>query len=774
MAAIDDLINQITDGELRVRIAAEISKMQKGKKFGLVFENHLPECTPLYDVPVTPGKTVAQKNSSLSDYYKVLSVENGVAECIQKNASEPVRFSVKDLVVIATFGEPIYPYLQSIDSICNAPDSDLWHTLIEADNYHALQLLDYLYHGKVDCIYIDPPYNTGAKDWKYNNNYVDASDAYRHSKWLSFMEKRLSLAKKLLNPKDSVLIVTIDEKEYLHLGCLLEEMFPEANIQMVSITINPSGAKRDNLFSRADEFAYIVLFGNAHVIHPTGNGTEREVRWFYLRRTDYSSRRGTTKGGVAQFFPIYVNDSSHKIIKIGNALSPEESTSSIPSIKGATPVFPIREDGVEMNWGLTKESLKTMVDQGLVRISKGNEFQPYIFKYLSSNYTQKINSGRWAFRGFRDDGTKIVVETQGKVTRATTVWKNKLHDAGQYGTSLIKSIIGDGKFNFPKSLYSVHDTINYFIKEKTDALIVDFFAGSGTTLHAVNLLNAEDGGQRRCIMVTNNEVSEDEAKTLRNNGCQPGDTEWENLGIARYVTWPRTKFSIKGVDINGNSLKGEYFTTLKKTVEVTRNIKQIALNANILNNEARKSILALIGKENLPQSLLKDNSHYIISEKYSTSIIFDLSYIDEYLEELNENGHIADIYIVTDNNSVFKKVKQQINELMGLISKNETAKLPMSDGFAANCAFFKLGFLDKTAVSLGKQFKELLPLLWLKAGAVGPCPELKTGEIPAMLILPQNHFAVLVDENYFSEFKECRFVKHLLHRREIIPQHLFR
>lgn len=283
---------------------------------------------------------------------------------------------------------------------------------------------------------------------------------------------------------------------------------------------------------------------------------------------------------------------------------------------------------------------------------------------------------------------------------------------------------------------------------------MDFFAGSGTTLHAVNLLNAEDGGQRRCIMVTNNEVSEDEAKTLRNNGYQPGDTEWENLGVARYVTWPRTKLSIKGVDINGNSLKGEYFTTLKKTVEITRNIKQIALNANILNNEARKSILALIGKENLPQNLLKDNSHYIISEKYYTSIIFDLSYIDEYLEELNENNHITDIYIVTDNNSVFKKVKQQINELLGLISKDEIVKRPMADGFAANCAFFKLGFLDKTAVSLGRQFKELLPLLWLKAGAVGPCPKSANDATPAMLVLPQNKFAVLVDENYFVDFKE--------------------
>src|SRR5699024_4418865 len=136
------------------------------------------------------------------------------------------------------FGEPIYPYLEKIDEIENAPDSDLWHTLIEGDNYHALQLLEYGYASKVDCIYIDPPYNTRNNDWKYNNDYVDPNDAYTHSKWLSFMEKRLKLAKNLLNPNESVLIVTIDEKEYIHLGALLEELFPEAKIQMISSVIN--------------------------------------------------------------------------------------------------------------------------------------------------------------------------------------------------------------------------------------------------------------------------------------------------------------------------------------------------------------------------------------------------------------------------------------------------------------------------------------------------------------------------------------------------------
>lgn len=317
MAAINDLISQIQDETLRNRIQEEVSKMAKQKKFGLVFEEHMPESTPLYDMPIKRGCNVMRRDSKDDkSIYVVLKVEGDTAVCVKsEQKDEAVTFELKDIVRVAEFGEPIYPYLKPLDSVCNAPDSDLWHMLIEADNYHALQLLEYLYAGKVDCIYIDPPYNTGAKDWKYNNDYVDGNDAYRHSKWLSFMERRLKLAKKLLNPADSVLIVTIDEKEYLHLGCLLEEMFPEAQIQMVSITINPSGAIRKNLFSRADEYAFFVILGDAHVVQKKGDGDEIEVRWWYLRRLEYGSRRGTVKGGIAQFYPIYIDNETHIFIE---------------------------------------------------------------------------------------------------------------------------------------------------------------------------------------------------------------------------------------------------------------------------------------------------------------------------------------------------------------------------------------------------------------------------------------------------------------------------
>ncbi len=152
MAAINDLIAQIENPELRARIQAEVDRMNKQKKFGLVFEEHLPECTPLYDIPVKKGALVALKTGKVSEVYRVLKIKGDEAECKKKDADEIETFKVNELVTVVEFGDAIYPYLKPMDSVCNAPDSDLWHTLIEADNYHALQLLEYLYAGKVDCI----------------------------------------------------------------------------------------------------------------------------------------------------------------------------------------------------------------------------------------------------------------------------------------------------------------------------------------------------------------------------------------------------------------------------------------------------------------------------------------------------------------------------------------------------------------------------------------------------------------------------------------------
>lgn len=653
MALLQDLIRQIDDPVLRERILKETDKLIEQKKFGLVFEEHLPECTPLYDMPIRVGSKIAPKTGYVSDIYTVLRTDGDNAICDRRETHEQKTFRLDEIVVVAEFGEPIYPTLTPIDTVENAPDSDLWHTLIEADNYHALQLLEYLYAGKVDCIYIDPPYNGRQKDWKYNNDYVDPGDQYQHSKWLSMMKKRLYLAKKILNPKDSVLIVTIDEKEYLHLGCLLEDMFSEAKIQMVSSVINSAGVNRGE-FSRSNEFIYFVKFGNATPqslpLSDEWRGNTKSKKkdklvWNQLMRAGTNARRIDRP---QLFYPIFVSEDGTRIVDVGEPLDltcSRDSTTTPPHTKA---IWPIRSNGEEGRWNISPEKLREIYPKGYVRLGK---FVPngMAIAYLKSGEQRKIETGIFSAIGRRKDGSIIESDTtEERVFLPGTQWDIILHNATYHGSQLLNKVLGEKRFDFPKSLYAVHDAIRFFVANKPDALILDFFSGSGTTLHAVNLLNAEDGEHRRCIMVTNNEVSADETKALMAQGYQPGDEEWEKLGIARYVNWPRTVCSIEGHDINGNPLKGNY-----------------------------------IGSD-----------------------------------------------------------------------------LPMSDGFKANAAFFKLSFLDKTSVALGKQFTELLPVLWMKGGAIGRCPVLNTEELPPMLLIPENKMAVLIDETYYSEFDD-EVCKHL-------------
>ena len=589
MAAINDLIAQIKDDDLRNRIDAELKRLLKQKKFGLVFEDHMPE---------------------------------GLNE------------------------GPIYPTLRIMDQVLHAPDKDLWHALIEADNYYALQLLAYLYPGMVDCIYIDPPYNTGAKDWKYNNDYVDSSDQYRHSKWLSMMKRRLLLAKKLLNPKDSVLIVTIDEKEYLHLGCLLEELFPEAKIQMISSVINNGGSMRSKEFTRVDEYLFFVMLGGSgpeqlplekEWLGNVKHTTTEKLRWRELMRYGDNGKRSARPN---LFYPIFVSKAGDKFVGVGTPLPWDKNISDIEVPQGTVAVWPIRPNGDEGTWGYDGKGLLKLQEKGYVKLGRFNKNSMAI-TFIQPGWQKKVESGEIRIVGYATDGS-IIESNDGYTAKYApkTQWAISTHSASEYGTKLIQSIIGK-RFSFPKSLYAVHDTIRFFVANKPNALIVDFFAGSGTTLHAVNLLNAEDGGNRRCIMVTNNEVSEQEAKTLTKQGFKPGDEEWERLGIARYVNWPRTVCSIEGHDVNGQPLKGEY--------------------------------------------------------------------------------------LGTDHRQ-------------------------MKEGFESNCVFFKLDFLDKTQVALGRQFRELLPMLWMKAGAFGQCPQLEKDGVPEMLVLPENHFAVLTDEKSFGQF----------------------
>jgi adenine-specific DNA-methyltransferase len=357
----------------------------------------------------------------------------------------------------------------------------------------------------------------------------------------------------------------------------------------------------------------------------------------------------------------------------------------------------------------------------------------------------------------RGDRIEVILRRESEPPK--TVWTDPLCNAEAHGTDMIKAILGGG-FSYPKSLYAVREALTFAVSGKKDALIVDFFAGSGTTLHAVNLLNAEDNGNRRCILVTNNEVSDDESKTLKKNGFKPGDIEWEKHGICRAITWPRTKYSILGRRDDGSILAGEYFTTQTVSDEVERSFYQLSFvdNPTELTVTAKKQVVSLLrnkeGKSQLPQSLVTKDCKFIVSNKHTASILFDVSAVDEWLSAIEEQDQITDFYIVSKSTATFKSIKTRVSELLGPIIVTSQVKRPMSDGFPANAEYFKLEFLDKNLVSLGQQFHEILPLLWLKSGAIGKRPEVNYNEEPEMLILPQNSFAILVDETKYAEFAE--------------------
>ncbi|HDH7822399.1 TPA: site-specific DNA-methyltransferase [Raoultella planticola] len=567
MSRLTDLLAKAKakDPVLGAELDREFKILSSRLPFGLNFERHSPEAVELPLRPVRKGDKVRilpergaiKKGDQRLWQVKSINKAKMVAVLELTGAAENDTQTVmlEDLVVVAESRDIIYPGLVSTGKVLRGGEKP-FHTVINGENYHALKALTYTHRGCVDAIYIDPPYNTGAKDWKYNNDYVEADDLYRHSKWLAMMERRLLIAHQLLNPADSVLIVTIDEKEYLRLGLLLEQIFPEARIQMVSITTNPKGASRPDMFARVDEFAYFVLIGNSSVSGITVNDSQGQpVRWPYLRRSDEQSTRGHRP---RQFYPVFVDPKTSKIVGVGEPLAHDVSRESIKPPPGVVAVFPVRDDGVEMEWGLTGPSLMRAVRGGFARANRTNSLQPYAISYLTAPAISKVESGEYIVSGLREDGTKIVIAPSGKTTRPTTVWAESRHSAPDHGKKVLGALIPARTFPFPKSLYAVEDSLRLFVANKKDAIVLDFFSGSGTTAHAVMRLNKQDGGSRQCICITNNEVSADEQKILLAKKLRPGDVEWEKFGICDYITKPRVAAAITGKTPEGNKVVGDY------------------------------------------------------------------------------------------------------------------------------------------------------------------------------------------------------------------------
>ncbi|PWN04253.1 site-specific DNA-methyltransferase [Nocardioides silvaticus] len=691
MSRLNDLLRQLEANEKTAAIAKELrteyDALVDRRAFGLNFERHTPETVELPGrtirrgdkVHVLPerGKNPTAENSRL---WRVVAIDRsaGIAT-VEDTAVQPAETQERpltELVVVAEFRDPIYPGLVSTGKVECGGDKP-FHAVINAENYHALQTLLFTHRGRVDCIYIDPPYNTGARDWKYSNDYVESDDLYRHSKWLAFMERRLLLARDLLNPEESVLIVTIDEREQSRLALLLEQVFPEASTSMVTSVISPQGSARPGSFSRVEEYLFVVRIGGSEV-QRTGDDMLIEAEkavdapvWFSMIRSGTDARREDSKN---LFYPIFVEESSRRIVDVGDALPLGDARTSVPDRPGLRTIWPIRRDGSEGRWQLSASTFREYARDGFAKVGEKNPAGNFAIMYIRTGDRARILAGDIERQGTDQFGYAIYRRVGGASSSRIpkSVWNKLSHDAGKQGSMLVSSLLGGRKFPFPKSLYAVEDAIRFFVLDKPEAVVVDFFGGSGTTGHAVMRLNKLDGGRRRSIVVTNNEVSFEEQRALRARGLRPGDEEWDRFGICEWITKPRLKAAITGKTPDGEPVKLDYKFNgefpmkegLQENVEFFTLTYEAPLRVSSSREFARVAPLLWMRAGSQGRRIDDVSAGFDVVDTYG--VLADLDQTEPFLKAIAareaEGAEIRMAFVVTDDDRLFTSVCRDLPE----------------------------------------------------------------------------------------------------------------
>lgn len=461
------------------------------------------------------------------------------------------------------------------DKEITTDENEPTHILIEGDNYHALSVLNYTHKGKIDLIYIDPPYNTGAKDWKYNNDYVDKQDTFRHSKWLTMMNHRLQLARNLLKD-DGIIVCAIDHNELFTLGVLMDEIFYEENrLGIVSVVHKPEGRNQEKFFGTSNEFALfysknksLSKFNKIAIDEETADKfTESDEKGNYrlknfIRMTD--GKYATKEAKPKFYYPIYVSD--------------DLKTITLENSNDLKAIYPIIKSGVERTWKTLPNTFLDYLNEGNIIAKKEND-EIVIYEKLYEDQVIK------------------------------THWIKKEYHAYHFGTKILDNILGEKKFNFPKSVHLIEDILKLTTK-KNNSIILDFFAGSGTTGHAVLNLNKKDGGNRKFILCTNNE----------NEICEE-------------VTYPRVKNVIIGykndkkenIEGLGNNLK--YFKT--SFVANNRNKDQLKIDIT------KQCTEMLCLKEGI-FNLIKEETDYKIFQQGNRFLAVYYGFANASLDELRK------------------------------------------------------------------------------------------------------------------------------------------
>lgn len=668
------------DPQLGADLEAELQPLQRRLPFGLNFERHAPEAVELPGHRVRVGSKVRvlppRGDLTRGDQrlWLVTSIAGGSADLTLLDGAEEDSVSVptSDLVLVSEFRDQVFPGLRPDPNGTVERGGDKpFHTVINGENFHALKLLTFTHAHSVDAIYIDPPYNTGARDWKYNNDYVEGEDLYRHSKWLAFMERRLKLAKELLNPDDSVLIVTIDEKEYLRLGLLLEQVFPEAVQQMVTIVMSSFGSPRSQALDRVDEYAYFLYFGSAtparvydDLLGKQADTKIEAVRWESLLRSGSGFRREDRPN---LFYPVFVDRQTGTLRGFGESKGVSAGRSEWQIPDGCAAFWPTRKDGSDGRWQVAQASMSALFADGFAKLGSVDlETGKGAIYYLTKAQRDAVRRGDIKTIGRDEQGAYVLEHVGMKRTTAKSVWNRPAHAANLHGTSMVKSLLGGRAFPYPKSLYAVEDALRLATLHKPNATIVDFFAGSGTTAHAVMRLNRQDDGRRTSISVTNNEVSAEEQRHLLAEGLRPGDPEWEQLGISNFVTKPRIRAAITGRNPSDVLIHGDYKFT--DEFPIAEGFEENAAFFTLVYESPWRVSTDRAFAAIAPMLWLRAGSagrriehavaEWELADTYG--IIKDLDQASEFVAAVREASTIRLAYIVTDDEGRYQQIADEL------------------------------------------------------------------------------------------------------------------
>lgn len=712
-----------TDPALAAAIRSELDRQTGHVEFGLHFERHLPELIRLPKRKIEAGDKVVRVDDEREypDIATVATARRGKARLVAADGSTSEQ-RLDDVVPVSEFGDPVYPGLRPLGSLDKGAPDDPHHVVINGENYHALQTLRYTHANGIDLTYIDPPYNTGSDKWIYNDRYTSATDGYRHSKWLSFMERRLKLARELLKPT-GIIIVAIGDDEHHRLRMLMDQVFQARNF--VSDVVWQGGRKNGSrLVSNGADYMLIyskdlsaweksgVKVKDAPDVHTLRSDQIKEsgARW----RVEKAGLEEVLAQGVIAWREARLEalESAAKVAKkvlaeresqgpLGDEEFDEffeQSIASRPELDRKKILMDAETHGERI-----MRAFYRSMPKGSVVKEKFGRYNYFLhdgtlcsdtdatwpggggpdydvlhpldgkpvptpdrgWVYPTPERMKEMIDDGWII--FRKDHTKPIrlkkplEKTKGTVPlsvfdRQRTHGSRHLYysdkDKNQHG------VFTEKRFPNPKD----HEVLMDWIRPSMpkDAVILDFFGGSGSTLEAIMRLNAEDGGIRQGILVTNNEVSAADHKRLAAKGWRKGDREYEKHGVFEYVTKPRIETVVTGVRTDGSEYPGGTIDANVDFFELTYESRDQVELAEAF--EAIDPLLWLKAGARGDRVGELRPAPYLIAGSYA--VLFNPDASREFVRRVSETEGLRRVYVVTDSDSVFAGVNAALRGIV--------------------------------------------------------------------------------------------------------------